>query len=212
MKRIYLALMLVLAMYSCQQTPQAQQTEPKSSKEVVVENILARRSVRSYKPEQIKESELNEIMQCAINAPSAMNKQPWEIRVIQNPELLQAINEGFKNKQLQADPSRTFKEGFSVFHNSPTLIVVANDVNNAYSPVDCGLLGQNILLSAEAMEIGTCVIGGVIGYLNSPEAKDIIARLNLPEGYAPLYAISMGYKNESPDAKPRDAAKVQVIK
>ncbi|MPN13850.1 hypothetical protein SDC9_161176 [bioreactor metagenome] len=48
--------------------------------------------------------------------------------------------------------------------------------------------------------------------MRTPEAKEVIAQLNLPENFAPLYTISVGYPNEWPDAKPRDKAKVQVIK
>lgn len=113
---------------------------------------------------------------------------------------------------MKGSASKAQQEGFSVFHGAPTIIVVANDTTNHYSEVDCGLLGQNILLAAESMGIGTCVVGSVIAYMRTPEAKEVIAQLNLPENFAPLYTISVGYPNEWPDAKPRDKAKVQVIK
>ncbi len=217
MKRIYWLVIGLVVLFSCQQEQKnRQEMETKSKKDIVIENIMSRRSVRSYRPEQIKEEEMKEVMTCAINAPSAMNRQSWELRVVQKPELLKAINDGFvayaKDKSMGGNASKSQEPGYSVFHGAPTLIVVANDTKNAYSQVDCGLLGQNILLAAESMDIGTCVVGGVIPFLRTPEAKDVIAQLNLPEGYEPLYTISMGYKNEHPDAKPRDAAKYQVIK
>jgi nitroreductase len=193
MKRIYWMLLIAAVVCSCRQPSQkAKEMEVKSTKDVVIENIMNRRSIRSYKPEQIGDEELNTIVRCAIHAPSAMNRQSWEVRVVQKPELFQAVSEKL--------------------YGAPTVIVVASDRNNPYSAVDCGLLGQNILLLAEAMNIGTCVIAGVIPYLNSPEGKDALAQLNLPKGYAPLFTIACGYKNEQPAAKPRMAEKVQIIR
>jgi nitroreductase len=157
-----------------------------------IDVIMSRRSVRSYKPEQIKDEELNTILECGINAPSAMNSQSWEIRVIQNAEILKKI------------------EGS--YHNAPTLIIIASAADNFFSPVDCGLLGQNILLAAESLDIGTCVLGNFTNFLNSPEGAEVRQSLELSEGYKPLYGISVGYKNERPEAKPRDKGKIKIIK
>lgn len=216
MKRIsfILAVLLAVLITSCE-TKQEEKMEV-NKKDVVVENIMNRRSIRSYKPEQIKDAELEQIIECGINAPSGLNKQSWEVRVIQNPDLIAEMNNGFvkyaAGLQMEGSASRSQQPGFSVFHGAPTVILVASN-DGIYSPVDCGLLGQNILLSAESMNIGTCVVGGVTEYLNTPEAmKNIIPQFKLSDGFKPLYCIVMGYKNESPKAKPRDKSKVQYIK
>jgi nitroreductase len=194
MKSIYGLALAATVLFSCQQPPQkTEEAAPvKSAGDIVIETIMNRRSIRSYKPDQIKDEELDQIIRCGINAPSARNLQAWEIRVVQKPEIFHPISEKL--------------------YGAPTVIVVANDTKNPYSPVDCGLLAENILLSAEAMNIGTCVIANVIPFLKSREGKDALAQLNLPEGYAPLFTIAAGYKNEQPEAKPRIAEKVQVIK
>lgn len=218
MKKFFLMALALTAMVSCQQ-PQNESkgsVEVKEEKNEVVDAMMSRRSIRSYKPEQITDAQLDTIIECAINAPSAMNRQAWEVRVIQDPAMLKAINDGFvqyaKGKNMQGSASKSEEPEFSVFHGSPTLIVVASQKGNGSSQVDCGLLGQNILLAAESMNIGTCVVGSVIAYLSTPEAKDLVSKMNFSEGFEPLYSISVGYKNESPDAKPRDKSKVQVIK
>jgi nitroreductase len=51
----------------------------------VIENIMSRRSIRKYKPEAVKRSVMDKILECGINAPSGMNKQSWEIRVLDYP-------------------------------------------------------------------------------------------------------------------------------
>jgi nitroreductase len=215
MKTLYFAIVIAVVATSCQ----PREKQPESSSEganAVVENIMSRRSIRSYKPEQVSDRELDIIMECAINAPSALNRQTWEIRVIQDTDLIKELNAGFvqfsKDRNMQGSASRSQEPGFSVFHGAPTVIIVAAD-ESAYSPVDCGLLGQNILLAAESMNIGTCVVGGIIGYLQTDEAKNsVIPKLKLSEGFTPLYSITMGYKNEAPAAKPRDKSKVQYIR
>ena len=213
MKILSILPLLAFVLVSCQ-TSSNEGSQACDKKNIVVENIMNRRSIRSYKPEQVKDSELEIILECAINAPSALNKQSWEVRIIQDQALINEINQGFvqyaSDKQMQGNASRSQEAGFSVFHGAPTVILVAAREGGA---IDCGLLGQNILLSAESMNIGTCVIGGVIGYLNTPEAQEnIVPKFKLSEGFKPLYTISLGYKNETPKAKPRDKTKVQFIK
>lgn len=209
-----LASLLAVLITSCETKKQEKMEVNK--KDVVVENIMNRRSIRSYKPEQVKDDELEQILECGIYAPSGLNKQSWEVRVIQDPDLIAEINNGFvkyaAGLQMQGSASRSQQPGFSVFHGAPTVILVASD-GSQYSHVDCGLLGENILLSAEAMDLGTCVVGGVTEYLDTPEAKEnIVPKFKLSEGYKPLYCIVMGYKNETPKAPSRDKSKVQYIK
>lgn len=190
-------------------------TAPEHKNEVV-EAIKNRRSIRSYKPEQIDQAQLDTIIDCGISAPSALNKQSWEIRVIQDADLLKRINDSFvekaKGKELKGSAARAQEPGFSVFHGAPTLIIVAKDKSNPYSAVDCGLLAQNILLSAESMNIGTCTIGNMASILNDPDAKEFLKEINMPDTHEVAFGIAIGYKNESPEAKPRDASKVQYIK
>ena len=216
MKKRYLYFVgaIFFAFASC--TSNESKPQVMEQKNEVEKTIMSRRSIRAYKPEQVAQAQLDTIVQCAKNAPSALNRQSWEVRVIQSADLLARINNRFvenaKGKTLQGSAARAQEPGFNVFHGAPTLIVVAKDKNNPYSAVDCGLLAQNVLLSAESMDIGTCVIGNTASILNDPASKDFLKEINLPDTHEVVFGIAVGYKNEHPDAKPRDAAKVQYIK
>ncbi|MBF0574422.1 nitroreductase family protein [Dysgonomonas sp. GY617] len=217
MKKLLLLFVGSLFFISCQETvKETMITTASKHKNEVVEAIKNRRSIRSYKPEQIDQAQLDTIIDCGINAPSALNKQTWEVRVIQNADLLNRINSSFvekaKGKDLKGSASRSQEPGFSVFHGSPTLIIVGREKNNPTSFVDCGLLAQNILLSAESMNIGTCTIGNMASILNDPDAKEFLKEINMPDTHEVAFGIAIGYKNESHEAKPRDASKVQYIK
>ncbi|MCD8172270.1 MAG: nitroreductase [Alistipes sp.] len=193
MKNITFAALLCALMISCCRTAPEEAVVAKD--EVVVENILARRSVRDFTDEPITQEQLDAIMECAVNAPSASNRQPWAVRVIRNPEMLDRI--------------RAVNE--RAIFNAPVVVIVAGDKNSGSARFDCGLLTQNILLAAEAMDIGTCAVGGALNVLRSDDGKEIMEALDLPEDYELVIAICMGHKNERPEAKPRDASKVQYV-
>lgn len=217
MKKLLLLFVGFLSFISCQDAKKETMTTTiPEHKNEVVEAIKNRRSIRAYKPEQIDQAQLDTIVDCGINAPSALNKQTWEVRVIQNADLLKRINDSFvekaKGKKLQGSAARAQEPGFSVFHGAPTLIIVGREKNNSVSLVDCGLFAQNILLSAESMNIGTCTIGNMASILNDPDAKEFLKEINMPDTHEVAFGIAIGYKNESPEAKPRDASKVQYIK
>lgn len=216
MKKFFLVASACLTLLSCEKAKKENGGQTMKQSNAVVETIMNRRSIRSYKPEQIKPEQLDTIIQCAINAPSALNRQSWEVRVIQNSDLLNRINKSFveksKGKTLQGSAARAQEPGFSVYHGAPTLIIVGKDKSNPYSAVDCGLLAQNILISAESMNIGTCVIGNMANILNDPDAKHFLKEINLPDSHEVAFGIAIGYKNELPEAKPRDTSKVQYIK
>ncbi len=195
MKHLFLLILLFSAVTSCnsQEKPATTNNAPSKS-DVVIENILNRRSVRKYQPQQVGKDSIDIIMNCAVNAPSALNKQPWEIRVIQSKEILQKI-EG-----LEAN-----------FHGAPTLIIIGKDKENSYASFDCGLLTQTILLTAESMDLGTCSLGSVAAILNQEKSKEVFDLLGLPENYDVVLAIALGYKAERPEAKKRDLGKVRYI-
>jgi hypothetical protein len=62
------------------------------SQNAIIDNILTRRSIRKYTDQPIPQEVLDTILKCGIFAPSAINSQPWEVRVIQNPDILKEIS------------------------------------------------------------------------------------------------------------------------
>ncbi len=193
---------------------QAKQAQPAAGNEAdstnqVIETIMARRSVRKYLPRSVNRDTMQVILDCGINAPNGQNKQSWAIRVVDNPEFINGLTEVYKkaNPKVAEDPN--FR---NMFRNAPTVVFIANDTAYDFSQVDCGLLGENMILSAWSMGIGSCCLGGPIRFMKTdPGAAEYLKRLNIPEGYELLYCIAFGYPDESPAAKPRDASKVMFV-
>lgn len=215
MKTLKLALAgaAMLAMCACGQQGQKQETAEAQASIVdqahaVTENILTRRSVRKYKPQPVGRDTMQVILKCGINAPNGMNKQSWEVRVVDNPDFINGVTELYKKANPKAAEDPSFK---NMFRNAPTVVFIANDPSYDCSQIDCGLLGGNMILTAQSMGIGSCCLGGPARFMKSPEAAEYLKKLNFSEGYELLYCIAFGYPDETPAAKPRNAEKVQFI-
>lgn len=175
----------------------------------VIETIMARRSVRKYLDMQVEHEKLALIAKCGINAPSGMNMQPWAVRVVENQDFIKGTTEIFKKdnpEQVKRDPN--FK---NMYRNAPNIIVVATPKGGGL--LDAGLLGENMMLAAKSLGLGTCCLGGPVRFLEGSEAcKPYLAKLNLPEGYEICYILAVGYPDETPEAKPRDEGKIEFVK
>jgi nitroreductase len=210
MKNVWMCAALA-ALMSCAsggQTQNAEETAKADSSNVVIETIMARRSVRKYQAQPVEREKLQQIVECGINAPSGMNKQPWEVRVVDDAAYIDSLTVLFRaaNPQMASDPD--FK---NMFRNAPAVIFIASPKDGS-GQLDCGLLGENMLLAAQSLGLGTCCLGGPIRFMkDAPEAKPYLDRLAFSDDYELLYAIGGGYPDESPEAHPRDAEKVKFV-
>ena len=176
----------------------------------VLSNIMARRSIRKYLDKPVEHEKLEVIVKCGINAPSGMNRQPWIVRVVEDQKLIADVTEVFKQENPeQVARDKDFK---NMFRNAPNLICVCTPSNGG-GELDAGLLGENMMLAAQSMGLGTCCLGGPVRFLLSNEkCKFFIDRLDIPADYKLNYILAIGYPDEQPDAKSRDASKVKYIK
>jgi len=177
------------------------------SENQVIETIMTRRSIRAYEDRAVPRDTMELIAECGINAPNGMNRQDWAIRIVDSPEFINGLTEAFvkENPQMGKDPN--FK---NMFRNAPTVVFIGAPEGTG-SGINCGLLGENMILAAWSMGIGSCCLGGPIAFMNSEGGAEYLSKLNLPEGYSLLYAIGFGYPAEKPEARPRDKSKIQFI-
>lgn len=196
-----------LAIGGCENKESVPATETADTNEVI-DAIMARRSVRKYQDRPVEREKLQKLVECGINAPSAMNKQPWQVRVVDNPEFISGITEVFVAADSTQASSADFK---NMFRNAPAVVFIASPKDGS-GQLDCGLLGENIILAAQSLGLGTCCLGGPIRFMKTDAgAAPYLKRLDIPEDYELLYAIGVGYPDESPEAKPRDNSKVKFI-
>ena len=181
----------------------------------ILETIKSRRSIRKYLSDQIKQKELDIILEAGIYAPTGHNDQPWHFTVIQNKELIDHMNTETKKNMANAPVDWVKKMGESeihIFHNAPTAIVVSGRKDAITPLIGSSAAVQNMLLAAESLNIGSCWIGLAKFFFQNPENAEKLdlasffqtiiddmyipenaSKLNIPEEYEPYFAVVLGY-------------------
>lgn len=103
-------------------------------------------------------------------------------------------------------------EKYNCFYHAPTVILVSGKDDERSKVIDCSAATQNMLLAAEALNIGSCWVELVSLAFVGPQAQELREKLNLPEGYTPLYSVLLGYKDMEGKAAPRKENTVQYIR
>ncbi len=196
----------LLATTACNQAPV--QNSDSQYDNAVVENIMTRRSIRKYKAEPVSRELINKIMECGINAPNGQNKQSWEVRIVDDPAVMTEIKDAIAKGHPQMKPE--FAHG--CFRNAPIMVFIARDTTYPFSAYDCGMLSQNIMLSAWSYGVGSvCLASPVRMLMDNDACKPVLEKLGFSENYELSLCIGLGWPDENPEAKPRMMEKVKFI-
>jgi nitroreductase len=182
----------------------------------LLQAINGRRSVREYSDEGVDDALLSELIDAAIQAPSAINQQPWCFIIVKQQALLAEISERAKGHLLKASlaaPAHPFRDilndpKFHIFYHAPVLIVIATAEPTDWAVEDCALAAQNLMLAAHEAGLGTCWIGFAQHWLGTPEGK---AALGLPASYLPVAPIIVGHPRRKPAPVPRKAPNISWL-
>lgn len=207
-KLFLLATMALVMLTSCQK----EKTTMEQTDKPVIDAIMARRSIRQYKETPVPRELLQQIAECGINAPNALNKQEWEVRIVDDANYLNEVTE-----LMKVDMPffvKTDAPGFrNAFRNATAIIAVAcPDDSTGMALLNIGLMGENMCLAALELGLGTCIMGGPSMFLTTNEkAKPYLDKLGFSEGYKLRYVLGVGYPDETPEAKSRDLSKIKFV-
>lgn len=178
----------------------------------VIENIMTRRSIRSYKEQAVPRELLDKVTECGIYAANAMNAQQWEVRIVDSKEWIDKTTQAYKEsvkgtpgEKSTADPS--FK---NMFRNAPAVIFIGHKPG-MFTQVDCGLMAGNMMLAAKSLGLGTVCMAGPVMFFKQPAGEPYLKSLNFSDGYEPLLCIGIGYADEDPTAKPRNKEVIKYV-
>lgn len=164
--------------------------------------IRQRRAIRSYTPQRLEKQVVEELIDAAIQAPTAVHREPWAFAVIQDKERLRQYSDRAKALLLAQPEATSFFQGqepqalavlsdpaFNIFYDAGTLIVIGCTSRGPFVEADCWLAAENLMLAATAKGYGTCCIGFAVGILNTQEVK---RELGIPEAGAAVAPIIVG--------------------
>ncbi|MFL0197782.1 nitroreductase family protein [Clostridium sp. WILCCON 0269] len=191
----------------------------------VIQNILTRRSIRTYKEEQISDEQLNIILESGKYAPSGGNSQTWRFTVVQNKEKLEQLNslvrKAFKDLEVNEKTYRSKKSGkkaaesdnYKFYYNAPTLIIVSNDREYSNCMADCAIALENILLATHSIGLGGCFINQLTWFCGDKDVRKALTDIGISENYIVCGAAAIGYNlGDIPKAAPRKEGTVDIIR
>jgi nitroreductase len=154
----------------------------------VIEAIHERWSVRAFTKETVGSELVDALVSAAVQAPSAMNLQPWAFVTIEGRDALQSYSDRAKRHLLdtmQCDSplfqyrDRLASPTFDIFYGAPLLIVIAATSSMSQAAEDCCLAAQNLMLAAQGTGLGTCCIGFARPWLSlaQPRQNSVYRRL-----------------------------------
>jgi nitroreductase len=181
-----------------------------------LDNIKRRRSVRTYLDMQIKDEELQAVLEAGLYAPYA-GKPSCRFTVIQDKDLLiqlsNAAKEISRNSSLSHLKALGNDENFNCMYAAPALIIISNDKTSLAPEMCCAASAQNLLIAAQSLGLGACWIYFMLQAFLSPQGEYFLKQLKLPENYQPYISISLGHKHhEVTDIPDRDTSRIEYIR
>ena len=177
-----------------------------------IDAITKRRSIRKYKADQIKDADLEQIIQAGQIAPNA---GPFQISVVQNAELLNKISavtvEAMKNSGIKMMVDRAAIPGFNPLYGAPTLVVLSAPAKNPYSLANIATAGANMTIAATALGLGSCLMA--TPELGLKADAELAQAVGIPEGNTVMLCVTLGYAADDvriPERKP--AGKVNYVR
>ena len=161
--------------------------------DVVINNILSRKSVRSYNGEAIPDSVMENLLRAAQAAPSAVDRRPWQMVVMTDKSQYETLFEGNFNMQKFMESGAVIILCADTTFTAPTRDnpdgPAVTQVNQMWRD-DLGAVTENLLLAAEAYGLGACWTA----CYPYPDRMDPIKKaLQLPSTVVPYAVVPIGY-------------------
>jgi nitroreductase len=176
--------------------------------------IFHRRAVRSFSERDVEPETVRQLLLAAVQAPSALNQQPWVFAVFHGRNRLREYSQRAKDFLIRTYPT-TFEvhpqcqlyenSTCDIFHGANTLIVIYATQGRLNPNEDCCLAAENLMLAAYGMKLGTCPIGFARPWFDLFETK---RQLGVPEQYSAVFPIVVGYPKGRVELVRRDEPKV----
>ena len=176
----------------------------------VLHAIHERRAVRAYTDEELDRATVERLIRSAVQAPSAMDLEPWAFVVFEGKGRLRDFSEQAKRVLLRSPEESASPKiramlsdpDFNIFYGAPVLVVICATSARSQAAEDCCLAAQNLMLAAHAEGVATCPIGLARPWLDLSATK---AALGIPQDWNPVFPVILGRAREHPASPGRRA-------
>jgi nitroreductase len=160
-----------------------------------IKTLLERRSIRKFKPEQIREEELNAILEAGMYAPSGANQQSALFVVVQDKETI---------KKLSAMNAAVLQKDIDPYYNAPTVVLVFADKTKVTPVEDASVALGNMFNAAASLGIGSCWVHRARQMFETDEGRDLLRKWGAVGDYIGVGSCILGYPDgPHPKAAPR---------
>jgi nitroreductase len=183
----------------------------------VSEAIYGRRAVREYANEPVEAAQIDALIRAAVQAPSAMNRQPWSFCIVRDQQKLARISYQAKAHMLRTTTAGLISHhleamlgnaSFQIFYHAPVLILISATEYGQWGAIDCALAAQNLMLAAHDAGLGSCWIGLAQAWLGTREGK---VMLDLPDDHIPVAPIIVGHPAHPAAPVARRAPEIRFV-
>lgn len=157
---------------------------------IITTVIKSRHSVRKFKPDLLDDKSINDALECAAHAPTAMNRQPWLFGIIKNRDMLSNIAALTDNGKFIAE--------------SAVCCAIFGEKSETYYLEDCCAATENLILALQAYGISSCWVAGEKKHYCDTMRK----MLKVPEKYTLVSLVAAGYPAEITITKKKEMKQV----
>lgn len=178
-----------------------------------VEMIKNRASIRAFTDEMLTGEERQALIDAALAAPSGANQQNWHFCFVEDKAIVGEIEKYLVDRVMAGDNEFIKKliasRNNRIFFNAAVVVFVTT--KGGESQVDAGVAVQNIVLAAESMGLGSCILGGCRDAFNLEKGAYFKKLAGFPEGYEFVVGAAIGHPAMGGTPHERDASKVTLL-
>jgi len=177
--------------------------------------IKERYSCRSYKSDPVEREKLEALALAGLQSPSAMNRQPWEIVVITDKDLIDEMDESAMNILSEAEDKsaydRIMERGGKVFYNAPLMYMILKKPLGNFAALDCGIVSENIALAASSLGLANVICAMANIPFQGAKAAEFKKKIGWGDELEFGMAVLVGYAKETKEPHEVDMSKIRYV-
>lgn len=168
----------------------------------VLENLLARRSIRAFSQREIPPEDLEQILKAAQYAPSGMNRQTWQFTAVINREKIQALALAVGTELKRTDYD---------MYQPQAIIIPSNEADSPFGKEDNACALENIFLAAHSLGIGSVWINQLRHVVDEPAIRCLLRDWGIPDSHTVYGIAALGYPAPCPYKEVEKTGKILIV-